>query len=45
MSNANKIMCLEIRLHRLTTRNQENQGICRKIEREIRRLERNMKDT
>lgn len=39
MDLSTKITLLELRLHRLTAREQENAGVCRKIRRELRNLQ------
>lgn len=38
MNLSNKIALLEIRLHRLESRDRDNEGVCRRIRREIRNL-------
>lgn len=42
MTALNKINLLKFRLHRLTVRDKDNEGVCRKIRRQIRNLEREL---
>ena len=39
MDTRNQINLLKHRLHRLTVRDKDNAGVCRKIQRQIRNLE------
>lgn len=39
MAKRNQINLLKLRLHRLTVRGKDNAGVCRKIQRQIRNLE------
>ena len=39
MTARNQINLLKFRLHRLTVRGKDNAGVCRKIQRQIRNLE------
>ena len=40
MNTKNQINLLKFRLHQLTVRDKDNAGVCRKIQRQIRNLER-----
>lgn len=40
MSTKSKIELLEMRMKKLISNEKENQGVCRKIQREIRKLKR-----
>ena len=42
MSTANQIAPLEQRLHRLSVRDRDNAGVCRKIRRQIRNLQKTL---
>ena len=42
MNIQNQINLLKFRLHQLTVREKENEGVCRKIRRQIRRLEKKL---
>ena len=39
MNTKNQINLLKFRLHQLTVRDKDNAGVCRKIQRQIRNLE------
>ena len=42
MDKRSQINLLKFRLHRLTVRGKDNEGVCRKIQRQIRNLERDL---